>query len=148
MQITDNNDSIKLCLYISILQANAQKAAERRYLDTLKRAGIDEEFVSKKGSLAGSVYDDQDFSDEDDKSYNYSSHRSKSATPGRTTSATLSRTTSAAQSRTASATHSRTASHHSSIGSDIQTEEDFSDVDEVDAWCGTPTFELFHSYLN
>ncbi|XP_013415265.1 protein FAM161A-like [Lingula anatina] len=53
-------------LFERTTQVNARKAAERKYHDTLRRAGIDEEFIADKGSHArGYRYEDDDDDDDD-----------------------------------------------------------------------------------
>ena len=52
---------------------NAQKTADKKYLETLQRAGLDADFINKKSSMAdsASVTYDRDISDDEDKSYSY-----------------------------------------------------------------------------
>lgn len=42
------------CMAHLALQRNAKQAAERRYKDTIQRAGLDENFIKQKGSKASS----------------------------------------------------------------------------------------------
>ena len=64
----------KLIVHLYLLQDNAKQAAEKRYMETLRRAGIDEEFINKKSSLASeSIHDDYLSDEEDDYTQSYMS---------------------------------------------------------------------------
>ena len=64
---------------MSFLQENAARAAQRRYKDTLKRAGLDEDFIAKKSSSGPSTttsrHDDDDAASDDPYSYTSLSKR-------------------------------------------------------------------------
>lgn len=73
-----------------LFQANAKKAAEKRYSETLKRAGIDEDYIRAKGKEAT----DFDLSGDDDDDYTFtqrSSVRSRSRSNSRSRTRSRSR---------------------------------------------------------
>lgn len=100
-------------------QVSAQQAAERRYRDTLRRAGVEEDFVVRKSSGAGRLQDEEEEADDwQQRSAVYSDHDSDRE------SYSHSRHSYQSQSR------SRSAQRDYSEDFDDRTDEEHSDLDE------------------